>query len=137
MVDSRRMVVLQDIASSNNAKLLLVGDERQIQPIMAGQPFGSLKGHTNFSQITTVFRQRRQEEADAILEARAGDIQKTLDFFDKEKRLFVNTAKKIKNDLIQGWNERNDVSKGVFHKGLVVTSTNKSVDEINDLIKLV
>lgn len=135
MVDSRRMVVLQDIASSNNAKLLLVGDERQIQPIMAGQPFGSLKGHTNFSQITTVFRQRRQEEADAILEARAGDIQKTLDFFDKEKRLFVNTAKKIKNDLIQGWNERNDVSKGVFHKGLVVTSTNKSVDEINDLIR--
>ena len=135
MMDSRRMVLLQQIAASKNAKLILVGDEKQIQPIMAGRAFSDLKDRTAFSKLTHIFRQKVPEEAQAILSVREGKPQEMIDYLEKKKRLFIKNKNDLKLDLINEWEKRSDVSNGIFHKHVIVSSTNKAVDELNKDIR--
>lgn len=81
MGDSRLLYALNQVAYKKKAKLVYIGDEKQIQPILAGQAFGSMYKTLGGVELTEVFRQERVDEAKAIKKIRDGHVYETLSFY--------------------------------------------------------
>jgi Ti-type conjugative transfer relaxase TraA len=60
MVGSRQMARVLDAARNSGAKVVLVGDAEQLQPIEAGAAFRAIAERIGFAEIGTVRRQREE-----------------------------------------------------------------------------
>ncbi|MFW7382358.1 MAG: MobF family relaxase [Oligoflexus sp.] len=90
MVDSRLMARLTEQVNRAGAKLILVGDEKQIQSVDAGGMFSTLYEHLGGGDLTGVVRQYRASERDAILAIREGEVEKTLKFYGGRRGVELN-----------------------------------------------
>jgi Ti-type conjugative transfer relaxase TraA len=82
MIGSRQMARLIDHAKDANAKLVLVGDTKQLQSIDAGAAFRAIQERIGFAELIDARRQRYEadrEVARAFREGRAGDSLANLD----------------------------------------------------------
>jgi conjugative relaxase-like TrwC/TraI family protein len=81
MVSHRQMVGLLEIANrSGLAKLVLVGDIKQIDPVEAGRPFALLQRQKAPTEILTENRRQRDPELrDAVSALKSGDVRGALD----------------------------------------------------------
>ena len=61
------------------AKLLLVGDERQVPPVAAGNPFKTLKKELGYAELTENRRQKAEWQKEASQEIRAGQVKEGLE----------------------------------------------------------
>ncbi len=76
MVDSRKLAALIDLTQAAGAKLVLVGDHRQLQPIEAGGLFRALTERIETATLSAIRRQVdpwAREAASAIAEGRVGE----------------------------------------------------------------
>lgn len=78
MADTRTMARLQSLTHEAGAKLILVGDERQVPPVAAGSPFRSLKKSLGFAELTENRRQKVEWQKEASREIRAGKVEEAL-----------------------------------------------------------
>lgn len=79
MLGTRQMAALVDRCRDSGAKLVLVGDSKQLQPIDAGGAFRGVSQAVGYAEITDVRRQNLgadREAARAMREGRAGDALK-------------------------------------------------------------
>lgn len=66
MVGSRQMLKIIEIVEKSGAKLVLVGDERQLQPIAAGGAFKLIQSQiSSYAELNEVRRQRDTRDAQA------------------------------------------------------------------------
>ena len=90
MVDSRKLAALVEITQAASAKLVLVGDHRQLQPIEAGGLFRALTERIETPHLNEIRRQAEpwaREAVDAIAEGRVGEA-----LVAYEKRGFVQVG---------------------------------------------
>lgn len=90
MVDSRKLAALIEITQAASAKLVLVGDHRQLQPIEAGGLFRALTERIETPHLNEIRRQAEpwaREAAYAIAEGRVGEALAAY-----EKRGFVQVG---------------------------------------------
>lgn len=90
MVDSRKLAALVEITQAASAKLVLVGDHRQLQPIEAGGLFRALTERIETPHLNEIRRQAEpwaREAVDAIAEGRVGEALAAY-----EKRGFVQVG---------------------------------------------
>ena len=87
MVDSRRLARLLDHAADARAKVVLVGDERQVPAVEAGGAFAGLADRLGASELCEVHRQRHAWDRAALDELRHGDIDKWLAVYEQHGRL--------------------------------------------------
>ena len=78
MNDTRLMAGLIRETVKAGAKLLLVGDESQVPPVSAGNPFKTLKKELGFAELTENRRQKQDWQKDASREIRAGLVTEAL-----------------------------------------------------------
>ncbi len=78
MNDTRLMASLHRKTEKAGAKLLLVGDESQVPPVSAGNPFKTLKKELGYATLTENRRQREDWQKAASREIRAGEVKKGL-----------------------------------------------------------
>ena len=78
MNDTRLMAGLIRETGKSGAKLLLVGDESQVPPVSAGNPFKTLKKELGFVELTENRRQRQDWQKDASREIRTGQVKEGL-----------------------------------------------------------
>ena len=78
MNDTRLMAGLIRETEKAGAKLLLVGDESQVPPVSAGNPFKTLKRELGFAELTENRRQRQDWQKEASREIRAGQVKEGL-----------------------------------------------------------
>ncbi|MHB1756806.1 MAG: MobF family relaxase [Leptospirillum sp.] len=78
MNDTRLMAGLIRETEKAGAKLLLLGDESQVPPVSAGNPFKTLKKELGFSELTENRRQRQDWQKEASREIRAGQVKEGL-----------------------------------------------------------
>ena len=78
MNDTRLMAGLIRETEKAGAKLLLIGDESQVPPVSAGNPFKTLKKELGFAELTENRRQRQEWQKDASREIRAGEVKEAL-----------------------------------------------------------
>ena len=79
MNDTRLMSSLIRETEKAGAKLLLVGDESQVPPVAAGNPFKTLKKELGFAKLTENRRQREDWQKEASREIRAGKVKEGLE----------------------------------------------------------
>jgi conjugative relaxase-like TrwC/TraI family protein len=97
MVDNRTMVQLMEAAERKQAKVIIVGDARQLQPVGAGNSFSNMiENHKiNFIEMQDIRRQKDRNLKEAVMESVRGDVGKSLEKLqshiieirDREKRL--------------------------------------------------
>lgn len=91
MVDSRELANLVDIAHSTGAKLVLVGDPEQLQPIGPGAPLRALASRVGVVTMEHIRRQQHEGDRQASLALSTGQVGIALDhYMSRDALVFVH-----------------------------------------------
>ncbi|NKL15565.1 Ti-type conjugative transfer relaxase TraA [Rhizobium leguminosarum bv. viciae] len=112
MVASRQMAGFVDAVVRAGAKIVLVGDPEQLQPIEAGAAFRAIVDRIGYAELETIYRQREDWMRKASLDLARGNVEKGLAAYDANVRI---TGTRLKSEavetLIADWNHDYDQTK--------------------------
>ena len=94
MVGSKLMAELQTRCEEAGAKLVLVGDTKQLQPVDAGGAMRAIEDRVGAVEMGETIRQRDAAEASAMLATRHGDAAETLRYLDERGRIHDSDSRK-------------------------------------------
>lgn len=104
MVGTRQMAQVIDEVAKSGAKLVLVGDEKQLQPIEHGAPFKAIGDRLGRAELTDIKRQRDEWAREAVKDFATGRADKALAAFAERGQLVVADDKQqAMNALINDW----------------------------------
>lgn len=107
MVGTSQMAELFEHAATAGAKVILVGDEHQLQPIDAGAPFRFLGEKLGVGKLLEIKRQYEEWMRDAVRQVLDGDIRGALTQYALAARLkLADSREKANHELIKDWCER-------------------------------
>lgn len=133
MCDSRLMGRLQDHVDQSGAKLVLVGDTSQIQPVDAG---GAMRAQREaigkFAVMNDIRRQKTDEEKAMVHDAKAGRSEKVIAYLEAGGRLHQHEDRAaVTNAMAAGTVA--DLVEG--KTSLALAETNAEVHAINQLAR--
>ncbi len=112
MVASKQMAGFVDAVVRAGAKIVLVGDPEQLQPIEAGAAFRAIVDRIGYAELETIYRQREDWMRRASLDLARGNVEKALAAYDANVRI---TGTRLKAEavetLIADWNLDYDQTK--------------------------
>ena len=104
MNDTRLMAGLIRETEKAGAKLLLVGDESQVPPVSAGNPFKTLKKELGFTELTENRRQRRDWQKEASREIRDGQVKEGLQkYLDANMITIATDRDEAIKETVESW----------------------------------
>ena len=127
MVGTRQMERLLGGAAEAGAKVVLVGDPRQLLPIEAGQPFLEMLGRGEHRDLRCITRQREPWMRQAVLDLAEGRVGEAMAAFEEHQQLerFPN-GRLAEAALVERWSEY----QGQEHP-LVLAATRAEVARLN------
>ncbi|MCV9967708.1 Ti-type conjugative transfer relaxase TraA [Pararhizobium sp. BT-229] len=132
MVSSRQMALLVETVTRTGAKLVLVGDPEQLQPIEAGAAFRAIADRIGYAELETIYRQRQQWMRDASLDLARGNVRKAVDAYTAHGRMI---GLRLKGEAVEGliaaWNRDYDPSK----TSLILAHLRRDVRMLNDMAR--
>ena len=93
MVSSRQMANFISAAAHAGAKIVLVGDADQLQPIEAGGAFRALSEQIGFAELSTIYRQREQWMRDASMALARGNVSDALAAYQEKGHIIEKATK--------------------------------------------
>ncbi|MFK0334416.1 Ti-type conjugative transfer relaxase TraA [Rhizobium sp. NPDC090275] len=115
MVSSRQMARFVEAATLSGAKLVLVGDPEQLQPIEAGAAFRAIDERIGYAELETIYRQREQWMRDASLDLARGNVSAALDAYaDRDMVRTAWTRGEAIASLITDWDREYDPAKATL-----------------------
>ncbi|UXT61304.1 Ti-type conjugative transfer relaxase TraA (plasmid) [Agrobacterium fabrum] len=112
MVASKQLAGFVDAVVRTGAKIVLVGDPEQLQPIEAGAAFRAIVDRIGYAELETIYRQREDWMREASLDLARGNVEKALAAYDANVRI---TGTRLKAEavetLIADWNHDYDQTK--------------------------
>lgn len=120
------LVEISDAAAAAGAKVLLVGDHHQLQPVGAGGMFAHLADQENALELDTVHRFRHGWEAEASLQLRVGDVAAVAAYADRG-RLRTGTVEEMSEHAVRG--HMADMLDG--KDALLIVGTNRTAAEMS------
>ncbi len=104
MLGSRKLARLLDHAQDAGAKVVLVGDDKQLASIEAGGGFRGLRLRLGASTLTENRRQAEPWEREAVEHLRDGDIDTALTAYREHERLVATeTPGQLKETMLADW----------------------------------
>src|SRR5947209_15723464 len=104
MVGTRDLAALANHARERDAKLVLVGDDRQLPEIEAGGAFRALAEREGALELRDVRRQEEAWDRDALGELRNGDVRAWARAYADEDRLVTApTVPALRERLAADW----------------------------------
>ncbi|ULR43444.1 Ti-type conjugative transfer relaxase TraA [Rhizobium sp. K102] len=149
MVSSQQMAGVLDIVEQAEAKVVLVGDAMQLQPIQAGAAFRAITERIGFAELAGVRRQRQEWARDASRLFARGEVDKGLDAYAQHGRLVeAQTRQEIVDRIVADWTDarREAIGRSVSEgrdgslRGdelLVLAHTNADVKRLNEALRSV
>lgn len=132
MVGSRHMARLFEHAEKIGFKLVLVGDEKQLQAVAAGGAFQVAQKQAGYAELSDNRRQRDaadREAAAAVVEGRAGDALKS--YLDRGRIHVEADQSKTAQQMVAAW-----AACGGEHKDkLMLAKTRAEVGLLNNLAR--
>lgn len=133
MVNSRLMSQLQNHVDAAGAKLVLVGDTKQLQPIDAG---GAMRAQRDavgkFAEMNEIRRQKDERDREMVLDAKAGDGQKVVDYLDSKQAIHEHeTREQVQKAMALG--TVGDLKEG--KTSLALAETKVEVQKINEFAR--
>jgi Ti-type conjugative transfer relaxase TraA len=112
MVASRQLALFVETAMKAGAKLVLVGDPEQLQPIEAGAAFRAIADRIGYAELETIYRQREQWMRDAALDLARGRVGEAVNAYRAHGRVMGRELKaQAIESLIADWNREYDPAK--------------------------
>lgn len=130
MVSTKLMSRLVEETNEKGAKLILTGDERQIQSVQAGGALYTLKEEIGFSELTEIRRQRDDWAKEAVKAFAEGSADKALRAYNSKGLVTVTeTPETARDKLISNWKE-----EGIERPkdNIIIASTNLDVSILNE-----
>ena len=133
MLSSNLTSRLVEHAGKAGAKLVMIGDDRQLQPIQAGGAFKALKDELGAAKLSTIYRQRDEWARDAVHAFADGDAGKAIAAYAQRGLVGVGTdADDTKKRLVGDWNsQRTDDGRS----SIMLAGTRKDVRDLNELAR--
>lgn len=130
MIGSRQMSKLVEYSEKSGAKLVLIGDSRQLQAIDAGGAFKALQNKLGAGQLDEIRRQRSTEDRDFVNDLAAGRAAEALEKLRDAGRLHAeNTPAAAAEKLISRWSETRDPARP--GESLILAGTRAEVRLLN------
>ena len=95
MVGSKQMNFFSQEIQKAGAKIVLVGDSGQLQPIAAGGAFTAISKITNSAKITEIRRQSHEWQRQASLDFASGNIKAALKAYDDQAAYMLLVVKPL------------------------------------------
>lgn len=132
MVSSRQMALFVEAVTKAGAKLVLVGDPEQLQPIEAGAAFRAIADRIGYAELETIYRQRQQWMRDASLDLARGNVRKAVDAYTAHGRMIgLRLKDEAVESLIAAWDRDYDPSK----TSLILAHLRRDVRKLNDMAR--
>nr|WP_280519157.1 Ti-type conjugative transfer relaxase TraA [Shinella curvata] len=132
MVSSRQMATIVEMVTRSGAKLVLVGDPEQLQPIEAGAAFRAITERIGYAELETIYRQREQWMREASLDLARGEIGKAVSAYQANGKMMGSELKAdAVTNLIADWNRDYDPAKST----LILAHLRRDVRMLNDLAR--
>lgn len=132
MVSSKQMAFLIEAATLRGAKLVIVGDPDQLQPIEAGAAFRAIADRIGYAELETIYRQRQQWMRDASLDLARGNVADALNSYEQAGMVKAGPTRQIAIErLIAAWNREFDANR----TSLILAHRRRDVRELNELAR--
>jgi conjugative relaxase-like TrwC/TraI family protein len=133
-LSSRQMHAVLSEVERSGAKLVLVGDRRQLQPIGAGGALSIVARATAFAHVDQVVRQREEWARQATMALAAGKTVEALSAYAEHGHVHLHTGPKdTVQAMVETW-ERSTLD-GEAGASLLLARTNGQVREINAAVR--
>jgi Ti-type conjugative transfer relaxase TraA len=130
MTDSVAMEAVLNAVHQSKAKLVLVGDHAQLQPVGPGATFRAILERIGFVEIQTVFRQKEEWQREATKEFSKGFTKIAIEKYEQQGFVhFEKTESDAMQKLVGDWSAKNSLCS------LVLAHRNKDVNELNRLLR--
>ena len=134
MNDTRLMARLVGATEKAGAKLVLVGDEKQVPPVLAGSPFRTLKRELGFAELTENRRQRVEWQREASGKIRAGKVREALARYAEAGMIeIVPTREDAIRKTVEAWGKAFDPA--IPERSLLTAHRRADVREMNRLAR--
>ncbi|NRP75604.1 ATP-dependent RecD-like DNA helicase [Ensifer psoraleae] len=132
MVSSQQMALFVEAATKAGAKLVLVGDPDQLQPVEAGAAFRAIADRIGYAELDTIYRQREQWMRDASLDLARGNVGKAVDAYRANRRMMGSELKaEAVQNLIADWDRDYDPTKTT----LILAHLRRDVRMLNEMAR--
>jgi Ti-type conjugative transfer relaxase TraA len=131
MVGTRQLERVLSHAAEVGAKVVLVGDQQQLQSIEAGAAFRSIYDRHVGVEIETVRRQREDWQRDATRDLATGKMREAIHAYDAHDMVHeAQTREQARDDLIDRWDRDRRASPDGSR--IILTHTNAEVRALNE-----
>jgi Ti-type conjugative transfer relaxase TraA len=132
MVGSRQFASLMHYVDLKGAKLVAIGDTRQLQPIDAGGAFRILISNIEYAELKDIFRQESEIDRQVVRDLAEGNALEAIASMD-ERGLVKNAPdiQSVMNTLVDDWNKDGIEIK---HK-LILSGTRSEANMLNNLVR--
>ncbi|NTJ45316.1 Ti-type conjugative transfer relaxase TraA [Agrobacterium larrymoorei] len=112
MVASKQMASFVDAVVKAGAKIVLVGDPEQLQPIEAGAAFRAIVDRIGYAELETIYRQGEDWMRKASLDLARGNVERAIVAYQGQGRVLASRLKsEAVESLIADWNRDYDQTK--------------------------
>jgi Ti-type conjugative transfer relaxase TraA len=133
MVGTRDIAKLVDMARTAGAKLILVGDPRQLPEIAVGGAYGALAARLGAIELSENRRQRDAWERAALDHLRRGDAPSALATYDAHGRIHLaSTIAQARADVVERWSQAR--ASGI--EAVMLAASRRDVDALNLLARI-
>lgn len=132
MVASKQMAYFVETAVRMGAKLVLIGDPEQLQPIEAGASFRAIVERIGYAELERIYRQREEWMRGASLDLARGNVAKAIGAYNGHGRIIGEKLKaQAITSLIAAWDFEYDPAKST----LILAHLRRDVRELNRLAR--
>ncbi|MCR6502073.1 Ti-type conjugative transfer relaxase TraA [Shinella sp. CPCC 101442] len=132
MVSSRQMALFVEAVTKAGAKLVLVGDPEQLQPIEAGAAFRAIADRIGYAELETIYRQREHWMRDASLDLARGNVGKAVAAYQSNGKMIGSELKAdAVTNLIAHWSRDYDPAKST----LILAHLRRDVRMLNEMAR--
>lgn len=137
MIGSKQMAKFITEVKNKGAKLVLVGDAEQLQPINAGAPFRTITEKTDIATLHNVHRQKQDWQRQASKAFAKGETQTALQVYDKHGAVQFSTtaddaidalARDYMKDYMLNGNQTSRLA--LAHRRVDVRALNKAIRQM-------
>jgi len=130
MLSTPNLHRLTQLATSDQWRLVLVGDHHQLQAVGRGGLFAEICTTSRIVELEHVHRFTHEWEANASLRLRQGDLR-ALDAYEAHDRVIPGTIDEHLEAIAEQWMQHREAGDTVA----ITATTNEHVDEINRTIR--
>ncbi|QUL37192.1 Ti-type conjugative transfer relaxase TraA [Erythrobacter sp. JK5] len=134
MVGTRQMERVLSHAANAGAKVVLVGDQQQLQAIEAGAAFRAIHEHHGGVEISEVRRQVHAWQQDATRQLATGRTGEAIHTYEERGMVHPGETREVaREDLIERWDQERRTSPA--DSRIILTHTNDEVRALNQMAR--